>query len=187
MRAQHDCRGCIEEVLVRHHHRSLREKTRHANLQPSSTLKATSESLTLSALLARAQPLRARIESWRQTLPILSKPASELDAEEFEHGAGLRLSHLALEILIFRALLRPLFYQAAQQQPPSDNPREPVAAIFENGYMCAKVASDIVSSLQARHFASFWPPCEFLHHLVHIARVHSCEHSAFTTGLFGEH
>ncbi|KAB5562894.1 fungal-specific transcription factor domain protein, partial [Coniochaeta sp. 2T2.1] len=121
------------------------------------TLRATSESLSLTALLARAQPLRARIESWRQTLPILSKPASELDAEEFEHGAALRLSHLTLEILIFRALLRPLFYQHGQQ-PPADNPREPVAAIFENGYTCAKVASDIVSSLQARHFASFWPP-----------------------------
>ncbi|OIW31070.1 hypothetical protein CONLIGDRAFT_679807 [Coniochaeta ligniaria NRRL 30616] len=121
------------------------------------SLKATSESLTLSALLARAQPLRARIESWRQTLPILSKPASELDAEEFEHGAALRLSHLTLEILIFRALLRPLFYQPGQQ-PSAENSREPVAAIVENGYTCAKVASDIVSSLQARHFASFWPP-----------------------------
>lgn len=121
------------------------------------TLKATSESLPLSALLARAQPLRARIESWRQTLPILSKPASDLDAEELERGAALRLSHLTLEILIFRALLRPLFYQAGQQ-PPAESSRDPIAAIFENGFTCAKVASEIVSSLQAKHFAGFWPP-----------------------------
>ncbi|KAJ9136740.1 Fungal specific transcription factor domain protein [Pleurostoma richardsiae] len=119
------------------------------------TLRANREPLTLSALLSRAQPLRTRIESWRQTLPLLSKPASDLDEHEFEHGAALRLSHLTLEILIFRALLRPLIFQAVT---PPESSREPISTIFENSYTCAKVATEIVSSLQAKHFASFWPP-----------------------------
>jgi hypothetical protein len=89
---------------------------------------------------------------------LLSKPASDLDEHEFEHGAALRLSHLTLEILIFRALLRPLIFQAVT---PPESSREPISTIFENSYTCAKVATEIVSSLQAKHFASFWPPCEF--------------------------
>lgn len=120
------------------------------------SLRAVRESRSLTALLNRAQPLRTRIEGWRQTLPFLSKPASDLTEEEFESGAGLRLAHLTVEILIFRALLRPLLSHAVS---PSDGLREPISTIFDNCYTCAKVATEIISSLRAKHFASFWPHC----------------------------
>jgi hypothetical protein len=124
-----------------------------------STLKAIRESPSLSVLLNRAQPLRSRIESWRQTLPLLSKLASELSEEEFEDGAALRMSHLTLETLIFRALLRPL---VSRDITAVENTREPISTIFENCYTCAKVGTDIVSALRAKHIASFWHPCEFI-------------------------
>ncbi|KEY71702.1 hypothetical protein S7711_02931 [Stachybotrys chartarum IBT 7711] len=131
------------------------------------TLRASRESLTLGALLNRAQPLRTRIETWRQTLSFLSKPASELTEEEFEKGAALRLSHLTLEILIFRALLRPLLPHAI---PAAENSKEPISTIFENCFTCAKVATEIVSSLRAKHFANFWP---------HYTRYQLCYISTF--------
>lgn len=120
-------------------------------------MRANSESLALTALLNRAQPLRTRIESWRQTLPLLSTPVSELSEDDFDNGAALRLSHLTLEIMIFRALLRPLSYDPATS---AEMCQEPVSTIFENCYVCANVATDIVSALRAKHFASFWPHCE---------------------------
>ncbi|KAH7325620.1 fungal-specific transcription factor domain-containing protein [Stachybotrys elegans] len=131
------------------------------------TLKANRETLDLSGLLSRAQPLRTRIEAWRQTLPLLSKPVSELSAMEFEQGAALRLSHLTLEILIFRALLRPLLSHTVSL---SEGAREPISTIFENCYTCAKVATEIVSSLRAKHFARFW---------LHYTRYQLCYVSTF--------
>ncbi|EEA22480.1 conserved hypothetical protein [Talaromyces marneffei ATCC 18224] len=119
------------------------------------TLKAVRSSSTLSELLNRAQPLRARIENWRQSLPLLWKLASELDEREFEDGASLRLSHLTLEILIFRALLRPLFHQAVSASEVS---QDPIFKIFDNCFTCAKVGTEIVSALKAKHFAIFWHP-----------------------------
>ncbi|KAH8886085.1 hypothetical protein GQ53DRAFT_728289 [Thozetella sp. PMI_491] len=124
-------------------------------LQELYTLKAVRQCSSLSALLSRAQPLRTRIERWRQTLPLLSKPASELSEEEFDGGAALRLAHLTLETLIFRALLRPLFFQALSTEEAH---REPVSTIFENCHTCAKAGVEIVSALRAKHFTSFWHP-----------------------------
>lgn len=126
-------------------------------LTSSSTLRATLESPDLSSYLSRAQPLRARIEKWRQSLPLLSKPTSEMSSDEFDDGASLRLSHLTLEILIFRALLRPLSQRNLAQ---GESEREPVTTIFENCYACAKIAVEIVSSLRAKHFATFWAHCK---------------------------
>ncbi len=121
-------------------------------------MKAVRESASLGALLNRAQPLRIRIEGWRQSLPLLSKVVSELNEDEFEDGAALRLSHLTLETLIFRALLRPLSYQAMWA---ADTTQEPITTIFENCYTCAKVGADIVAALKAKHFSRFWHPCRF--------------------------
>lgn len=122
-----------------------------------SSVRANSESLTLTALLSRAQGLRTRIESWRQTLPFLSTPVLELCEDDFENGAVLRLQHLTLEILIFRALLRPLSNDVV---PASEKCQEPISTIYENCHVCASVATEIVSSLRAKHFASFWPHCK---------------------------
>jgi hypothetical protein len=131
-------------------------QTRYLAYQTSSSVRANSESLALTALLGRAQRLRTRIESWRQMLPFLSTPVLELNEQDFENGAILRLQHLTLEILIFRALLRPL---SNDQVSPSDKCQEPISTIYENCHVCASVATEIVSLLRAKHFASFWPHC----------------------------
>ena len=123
-----------------------------------SSVRALSESPALPFLLSRAQRLRTRIEKWRQTLPFLSTPVLELDEQDFENGAVLRLQHLTLEILIFRALLRPL---DNDQVTPSEKCQEPISTIYENCHVCASVATEIVSLLRAKHFASFWPHCEW--------------------------
>ncbi|KAH8168720.1 fungal specific transcription factor domain-containing protein [Sarocladium implicatum] len=118
------------------------------------SVRANLETLALPSLLSRAQRLRTRIESWRQTLPFLSRPVLELDEQDFEKGAVLRLQHLTLEILIFRALLRPLDNDQVSQAEKCD---EPISTIYENCHVCANVATEIVSLLRAKHFASFWP------------------------------
>lgn len=89
-------------------------------------------------------------------MPLLMKPISDLTEDEFEDGTSLRLSHLTLEILIFRALLRPLHYSAIT---PAEASQEPISTIFENCYTGAKVACEVVSSLSSKHFTSFWYPC----------------------------
>jgi hypothetical protein len=124
---------------------------------PFSTLKRVRECSSLSTILNRAQPLRTRIESWRQSVPLLSKQTSDLNEEDLEAGAALRLSHLTLETLIFRALLRPLFYQAISAVEAN---QEPISTIFDNCYACAKLGTELVSSFQAKHFSNFWAPCE---------------------------
>lgn len=123
----------------------------------SSTLRANREAVSLSMLLFRAQPLRARIQGWRQTHPLLRKPVADLTEDEFAECIPLRLSHLTLEILIFRALLRPLHPAAMSSLDAS---QEPISTIFENCYKCAKVTAEVVASLDARHFDCFWFPGE---------------------------
>jgi hypothetical protein len=108
-------------------------------------------------LLERAQPLRLRIQKWRETLPSLSKGVSELSDEDLDDCADLRMSHITLEILIYRALLRPLAYRSLV---PGDEQQEPVSTIFDNCHGCATVATAFVNSLKARHFAGFWSPCK---------------------------
>lgn len=130
--------------------------TTHTDCVPYSSLKAAHESPPLDALWNRAQRLLACIDTWRQRLHLLTKPVSELDEAEFGNSATVRLSHLIVEILIFRALHRRLF----QAVPAGENPPEPIATIFESCYTSASAALGIVSRISAKHFASFWPACK---------------------------
>lgn len=156
MRAcSYSCR-CAQGILVSVIQRTLDPR---ANLIKTlySTLRANRVTVPLSTLLGRAQPLRSRIQNWRRLLPLLSKPASDLTEDEFEETASLRLSHLTVEILIFRALLRPLHVHAMST---NEALQEPVSTIFDNCFTCARVATDIVASLRSKHFTSFWSPCK---------------------------
>ncbi|EFX00605.1 fungal specific transcription factor domain containing protein [Grosmannia clavigera kw1407] len=131
------------------------------------TFRSVRESASLSVLLSRAQPLRSRIESWRQTLPLLSQPALHLSEDDLVVGASLRLAHLTLEVLIFRALLRPLLHDAV----PVDEAgavAEPMSTIYDNCYTCAKVGMEIVASMKGKHFAVFWP-CYVRYQLCYIS------------------
>ncbi|OAA58439.1 fungal specific transcription factor domain containing protein [Niveomyces insectorum RCEF 264] len=123
------------------------------------TLRSVRESFSLSVLLGRAQPLRTRIESWRQTLPLLSKPAADLTEDDMVIGVALRLSHLTLEVLIFRALLRPLTHNVVPVDGSGSGAvvPEPMSTIYENCYTCAKVGMEIVAAMKGKHFSTFWP------------------------------
>ncbi|KAH7024848.1 uncharacterized protein B0I36DRAFT_250687 [Microdochium trichocladiopsis] len=119
------------------------------------SVRAIAEPVVLTTLLARAQPLRTRIETWRQSHhPLLSTQAADSTKDDFGSGAFLRLQHLTLEIMILRALLRPLSNEA---MPAEEKSLEPVSTIFENCAVCVTVAKEIVSSLGAKDFAQFWP------------------------------
>lgn len=120
------------------------------------SIRAAREATTSTILLERAHKLRTRIEKWRDGSPFLEKQVSDLNDEELEQNAALRLSHLTLEILILRALLRPLVYQSTSI---SDSSQEPNSTIFESSFICAKAAVDMVSALKPRHFANSWPSC----------------------------
>lgn len=106
----------------------------------------------------RALHLRKRIEHWRHTLPLLSIPVSEISIEQLEMCACLRLSHIVVEILIFRALLRPLIHRV---ECPPESLLEPLPTIFETCYVCAKGGVDLISSMTAQQFVNFYPSCEF--------------------------
>ncbi|RVX71310.1 hypothetical protein B0A52_04884 [Exophiala mesophila] len=119
------------------------------------TLKAIRQTSSLTSLLDRAKPLRKRMETWMKGQSVLSKATSDLNDDDLEKSAPLRLSHITLEILIYRALLRPLSYGALQS---AEQNREPTSFIFENCYACAKVAVEFVAALNAKHFSNYWHP-----------------------------
>lgn len=128
-------------------------------LTSPSTLKASRRSSSLSGLLTRAQSLRKTIETWRHSHPLLSKPTGDLTTDETDLVASLRVSHIVVEIMIFRALLRPLVHRSEQEL---ERLVQPLPMIFDNCYVCAIAGTEFVSSLTTRHFTSFWPSCESL-------------------------
>lgn len=107
----------------------------------------------------RAHPLRILIQKWRQTLPPdVLKPTKELMEDDGLDNCGpLRLAYLTLELLIFRALLRPLAFNAGTSEQEMSEPR---AAIFQNSQSCAKLVLELVATLKANHFVNFWPSCK---------------------------
>ncbi len=126
-----------------------------------SSLRSMRQSPSLALLLARAQPLRVRIQEWRQGLPAdVLKPTKELlDDDSLDHCAPLRLTYLSLELLVFRALLRPLTFQPGLEE---QNNSEPRSTIFHNSRSCAKLVLELVAALKPKHFVNFWPSCKFV-------------------------
>lgn len=100
------------------------------------------------------------MQQWRQTLPPdVLKPTKELMEDDGLDNCGpLRLTYLTLELLVFRALLRPLLFQpGASEQALS----EPKSTIFQNSQSCAKLVLELVAALKANHFVNFWPSCKW--------------------------
>lgn len=100
------------------------------------------------------------MQQWRQTLPPdVLKPTKELMEDDGLDNCGpLRLTYLTLELLVFRALLRPLLFQpGASEQALS----EPQSTIFQNSQSCAKLVLELVAALKANHFVNFWPSCKW--------------------------
>ena len=100
------------------------------------------------------------IQQWRQKLPPdVLKPTKELMEDDGLDNCGpLRLTYLTLELLVFRALLRPLaFHPGTSEQEMS----EPRSTIFQNSQSCAKLVLELVAALKANHFVNFWPSCKW--------------------------
>jgi hypothetical protein len=100
-----------------------------------------------------------RIQQWRQTLPPdVLKPTKELMEDDGLDNCGpLRLAYLTLELLVFRALLRPLAFQPGTNEQEISQPQ---SAIFQNSQSCAKLVLELVAALKANHFVNFWPSCK---------------------------
>ncbi|KAI1623132.1 fungal-specific transcription factor domain-containing protein [Exophiala viscosa] len=120
------------------------------------SIKSIRQATSLEALLVRAQPLRMRIQQWRQKLPPdVLKPTKELMEEDGLDNCGpLRLTYLTLELLVFRALLRPLAFPPGTSEEVISEPR---STIFQNSQSCAKLVLELVAALKANHFVNFWP------------------------------
>jgi hypothetical protein len=100
------------------------------------------------------------IQQWRQNLPpVVLKPTKELMEDDALDNCGpLRLTYLTLELLVFRALLRPLAFQPGTGEQEMSEPR---SAIFQNSQSCAKLVLELVAALKANHFVNFWPSCKW--------------------------
>ncbi|KAG4419041.1 hypothetical protein IFR04_007817 [Cadophora malorum] len=111
------------------------------------------KSLTLSI---RAHPLRERIQQWRQTLPpdVLKATNELMEDDGLDNCGPLRVAYLTLELLVFRALLRPLAFQPRTNEHEVS---EPQSTIFQNSQSCAKLVLELVAALKASNFVNFWP------------------------------
>jgi hypothetical protein len=111
------------------------------------------------------------IQQWRQKLPPdVLKPTKELMEEDGLDNCGpLRLTYLTLELLVFRALLRPLAFQPGTSEQEMSEPR---STIFQNSQSCAKLVLELVAALKANHFVNFWPSCKWCHLLLIPSGIH---------------
>ncbi|KAK5047568.1 hypothetical protein LTR84_006665 [Exophiala bonariae] len=96
------------------------------------------------------------MQQWRDDLPpVVLKPTKELVEDDALDNCGpLRLTYLTLELLVFRALLRPLAFQPGTGEQEMSEPR---STILQNSQSCAKLILELVTALKANHFVNFWP------------------------------
>lgn len=99
------------------------------------------------------QPLKNRLKEWEDC--VFTNQTADEDADGFHPCVYLRLSHMTLELLLFRALLRAVAFPSA----PSVDPTQAYSAIFQESQSCAKLGVELVSRLASKDFVHFWPPC----------------------------
>ncbi|KAH8806111.1 fungal-specific transcription factor domain-containing protein [Xylogone sp. PMI_703] len=119
------------------------------------TVKAIRRTHTLADLLARAEPLIEQLQKWKDNLPLsLRWSTMETTDDESPRRGPLKLAYLTIRYLIFRALQRPLFYRS--EILDEDN-QETQSMIFAGSHTCAKAGIDLIASLKAKDFVTFWP------------------------------
>jgi hypothetical protein len=137
-----------------------------------SSAKAICEANILPEILARVQPLKTRLKEWGDR--VFVDQTAELDPGEFHPCVSLRLSHMTLELLLFRALLRaPIFLPT-----PSDDSPQPHSTILQDSQSCAKLSVELISHLTSKHFVGFWPPCTFY------PSLHPASQEGLSIGIF---
>ncbi|KAH8807247.1 fungal-specific transcription factor domain protein [Xylogone sp. PMI_703] len=141
--------------------------------------------------LATAQPIHLRLKAWYSSLPasLQIRKRSMLDEtrfEELESNSALHFAYLTLEVLLYRALLRPLNVREIPKyanyidngardgnalsdgcgvawSPPtsahngSEGNREAAEAVILAAEKCAKIVTDFTAGLDSQSFsAGFW-------------------------------
>ncbi|RFU34250.1 hypothetical protein B7463_g2069, partial [Scytalidium lignicola] len=143
------------------------------------------------ASLTTAQPIHLRLKAWYSGLPasLQIRKRSMLDETRFaelESNSALHFAYLSLEILLYRALLRPLNVSRVPKQATDINNREgndfggdygvtwsspkspysgfegnreAAEAVIVAAEKCAKIVTDFTAGLDSQSFsAGFWVP-----------------------------
>lgn len=118
-----------------------------------STVKAVYDANAFPKVLARVRPLKMRLKEWEDR--ILANPTTNEATDESHPCVYLRLSHMTLELLLFRAFLRALTLPA---EPDVDH-SQTYSAILQESQACAEMVVELISRLGSKDFVHFWPPC----------------------------
>jgi hypothetical protein len=122
-----------------------------------SSLRAVRNSYSLEDLIERARVPRQRLQSWFISLPDSLKlqiQASSEDNEDCIYSyASLHMAYFTVQIMVFRALLRPILDKAVHLE----HSRQSVGAILKASQSLMSTMIQFVRSLDARHFSAFWP------------------------------
>ncbi|KAF5004709.1 hypothetical protein FDECE_8820 [Fusarium decemcellulare] len=143
------------------------------------TLKASKQLATdFDLSLQAARPFRTQLTDWYSALPRHYQILQVSDAPMTRHRRGpntaayLQLSYLTLELLIYRALIRPTGgvvpkeaseprdeaqNQDADAQSPLENqPHPALDAVLNAAEDCARLITTCTSDLTSRDLSSFW-------------------------------
>ncbi|KAJ5825088.1 transcriptional regulator family: Fungal Specific TF [Penicillium robsamsonii] len=113
----------------------------------------------LNSLIDQARVFRQQLHQWIGALPeSLQMPAptqthSETEEEPVDTRGSLHISYFTVQILLFRALLRPIL----DDKIPLDHLQPSVAAILDASRGLIRAVTRFIYSLDARHQSVFWP------------------------------
>lgn len=138
-----------------------------------SAMKKTTGDFQLA--LETAKPFRARLKQWQDDLP----PSLRLSGLESVHSRGhgpdelystgsLRLAYITAQVMLFRALLRPLATALIMSQNSFEAPTfwesDAAVAVVRGAVGCAKELVRFIEGLTTADWDSFWFTCKFSSH-----------------------
>jgi hypothetical protein len=122
-----------------------------------SSLRAVRNAYSLEELVERARLPRQRLQSWYSCLSDPLKLQIQVPHEDEEDQiysyASLHIAYFTVQILVFRALLRPILDDSV----PLNHSSGLVTAILKASQSLMSTLIQFVRSLDARHFSAFWP------------------------------
>ncbi|KAI2719901.1 transcriptional regulator family: Fungal Specific TF [Penicillium roqueforti] len=123
------------------------------------SLRSVCQQRSLDSLIDQARVFRQQLHQWISALPeSLQMPApaqthSETEEEPVDTRGSLHISYFTVQILLFRALLRPIL----DDKIGLDHLQPSVAAILDASRGLIRAVTRLVYSLGARHQSAFWP------------------------------
>jgi hypothetical protein len=120
------------------------------------SLRAIERSNTLEELIDMARSPRQRLQAWSSALPNalkLQPPSDDDDDDSIRIRASLHLAYFATQIMIFRALLRPILNDNIDLSSFHGE----MNAILSGAQNLLQATVRFVRGLDVRDFSSFWP------------------------------